>query len=77
MIIFKTILLSSFIYQKGPICSTEMFACDEKRCISPELLCNGKIDCIDGSDEKDNCQGMAIGQNLVIIMDESKIFLES
>ena len=56
---FKLWLHFSFLPRYlGAICSTEMFSCDGKRCISSNSLCNGKMDCTDGSDEADNCTSM-------------------
>ena len=37
-----------------------MFSCDVNRCITPDLLCNGEIDCLDGSDEDKQCTGKEI-----------------
>ena len=37
-----------------------MFSCDENKCISPALICNGINDCDDGSDEHTNCAGSSL-----------------
>jgi hypothetical protein len=36
-------------------CNPMDFVCDNQRCIVPELVCNGRDDCFDFSDEK-NCK---------------------
>ena len=42
-----------------PDCSENGFRCDDsKLCISNSLICDGKDDCSDGSDEKQQCNGM-------------------
>ncbi|XP_070533293.1 uncharacterized protein [Ptychodera flava] len=32
------------------------FSCGDGRCLPPTKLCNGAVDCLDGSDEAQNCQ---------------------
>ena len=41
----------------GAICSKNMFSCDGSKCLPPSLVCNGKSDCNDNSDEDIGCQG--------------------
>ena len=31
--------------------NTDLYECDNKECVDPELLCNGVNDCSDGTDE--------------------------
>ena len=50
-------LILHLIIILGATCSSEMYSCDGNRCISPDFLCNGRNDCVDGSDEKENCLG--------------------
>ena len=37
-----------------------MFSCDGNKCISPALICDGRNDCDDGSDEHTNCTGSSL-----------------
>ena len=47
-----------------PDCSENGFRCDDsKLCISNSLICDGKDDCSDGSDEKQQCNGKYFDQN--------------
>ena len=41
----------------GAICSRNLFSCDDSKCLPPSLVCNGKSDCNDSSDEEIECQG--------------------
>lgn len=34
-----------------------MFSCGENKCLSPSLVCDGKGDCYDNSDENIGCSG--------------------
>lgn len=36
-----------------PSCQLGMFSCDNNRCLPLAVLCNGRADCYDESDEKD------------------------
>ena len=48
--------LSILIFGKENYCSINGFFCEfEKICLSVNLVCNGKIDCLDSSDEM-NCK---------------------
>ena len=44
----KTIFFLEFLGQISPM---NEFQCDDSTCISQSLMCDGKEDCLDGSDE--------------------------
>ena len=53
---WTSIYINSY-FQIGAICSTQMFHCNNTKCISPSLLRNGRDDCGDNSDETTNDKG--------------------
>lgn len=43
------------VYHETRKCTEYEFTCDDKMCISLDLICNGKKDCMDNSDEVRGC----------------------
>ncbi|XP_046333609.2 membrane frizzled-related protein-like [Haliotis rufescens] len=62
------ILITSFNISDNGVCSSDRFLCDNSRCVSSDVTCNGFNDCGDNSDELDGCglsaaaiAGLAVG----------------
>ena len=55
----------------GAICSTNLFACGNNKCIPPSLVCNGKNDCDDNTDEDATCTGI---DAIVILLSNIALF---
>jgi len=39
-------------------CPVDHYQCSDKRCVRTSLVCDGKKDCFDNSDEVEGCKGI-------------------
>ena len=66
--VYRPIFFCSF--SVFPDCQLNEFMCDNKRCIDILLICDGKNDCMDESDER-NC-GTFVVVCLLVFLDDSQ-----
>ena len=50
-------ILYGFLALTKYTCPKTQFTCDDLQCIPGSLVCDGKGDCEDGSDEQKGCSG--------------------
>ncbi|XP_046550336.1 low-density lipoprotein receptor-related protein 12-like [Haliotis rubra] len=69
------ILVTSFSLSINGTCSSDRFLCDNSRCVSWSVACNGFNDCGDNSDELDVCgigvaaiSGIAVGSFVCFVI---------
>ncbi|XP_067651241.1 low-density lipoprotein receptor-related protein 3-like [Haliotis asinina] len=69
------ILVTSFSLSINGTCSNDRFLCDNNRCVSWDVTCNGFNDCGDNSDELDSCglgvaaiSGLAVGSLICFVI---------
>ena len=52
MLLFRpSQIFTSTVYSTEELCAFDDFVCDDRKCISGQLVCDGHSDCQDSSDE--------------------------